>query len=143
MTIIVFALLCLVVFPFVVTVVSTASMRQFRMRQLKHTPVVPNSRSLVAALHMVAQGADQVRDGQAELNTCRFCKCQFSPLKPTACQFHSGIYTGRLNRVNDIDTSDLQYFWTCCGSYELGAPGCMITEHRSVRNAFSHDVLIT
>lgn len=28
-----------------------------------------------------------------------------------------GIYSGRLNRINDVDTSDLEFFWSCCGEY--------------------------
>jgi len=69
--------------------------------------------------------------------TCKHCKKQFpedlSGGETSPCTFHTGIFTGRLNRINDVDTSDLEYFWTCCGSYELSALGCFTAKkHRSV-----------
>ena len=64
---------------------------------------------------------------------CRNCKQQYSNALPNAnegesagCQFHPGIYSGRLNRINDVDTSDLEYFWSCCGNYELTSKGCIV-----------------
>ncbi|CAN0049103.1 unnamed protein product [Choristocarpus tenellus] len=67
------------------------------------------------------------------LRTCRNCHSQFYPEdnNDEACRFHPGIFTGRLNRVNDVDTSGLEYFWSCCGEYELDHPGCVVTSHES------------
>jgi hypothetical protein len=62
---------------------------------------------------------------------CRRCKYQYES-KNEACTFHPGIYSGRLNRVNDVDTSDLEYFWSCCGKSPIDAEGCVILlEHLS------------
>ena len=58
-------------------------------------------------------------------STCRRCKKQFSPEQNTICVHHPGIYSGRLNRINDVDTSDKEFFWSCCGEYELHATGCL------------------
>ena len=58
--------------------------------------------------------------------TCKRCKSQFTPGdKSSTCRSHPGIYSGRLNRVNDVDTSDKEFFWSCCGEYDLHAPGCL------------------
>lgn len=57
--------------------------------------------------------------------TCKHCKKQYIPGGEDDCTFHPGIYSGRLNRINDVDTSDLEFFWSCCGEYELGAMGCV------------------
>ncbi|CAN0027696.1 unnamed protein product, partial [Hapterophycus canaliculatus] len=45
-------------------------------------------------------------------STCRNCKQQFRRDENTedACSFHPGLFSGRLNRINDIDTSGLEYF---------------------------------
>ena len=56
---------------------------------------------------------------------CRRCKCQYIK-KNEPCSFHPGIYSGRLNRVNDVDTSDLEYFWSCCGKNPIDAEGCIV-----------------
>uniref|UniRef100_A0A0G4H9F9 CHORD domain-containing protein n=1 Tax=Chromera velia CCMP2878 TaxID=1169474 RepID=A0A0G4H9F9_9ALVE len=66
-------------------------------------------------------------------STCRQCKKPFlkSQNAETGCVFHPGFYTGRLNRVNDVDTSDLEFFWSCCGEYDRGHPGCTNTHHVS------------
>lgn len=67
--------------------------------------------------------------------TCKQCKKQFIPSKNNSgkdCVFHPGIYSGRLNRINDVDTSDLEFFWSCCGEYSLSAEGCMKTKHYTV-----------
>ncbi|CAM9589043.1 unnamed protein product [Phaeothamnion confervicola] len=65
--------------------------------------------------------------------TCRNCKEQFLRTRngQRSCKFHPGIYTGRLNRVNDIDTSGLEYFWSCCGEYERKGVGCIVGPHES------------
>ena len=60
-----------------------------------------------------------------ESRVCRRCKCQYLD-RNQSCMFHPGIYSGRLNRVNDIDTSDLEYFWSCCGQASLGSTGCVL-----------------
>ena len=68
------------------------------------------------------------RTGQLEAQTCRNCKKQFdnsNSNSSTICSFHPGIYSGRLNRVNDIDTSGLEYFWSCCGQDSVHAEGCI------------------
>ena len=66
------------------------------------------------------------------MKTCKNCKKQYDSIKnDNSCRFHSGMYTGRLNRVNDVDTSDLEYFWSCCGVYDLDEPGCLIQQHAS------------
>ena len=72
-------------------------------------------------------------DGKiVSMKTCKNCKKQYDSIKnDNSCRFHSGIYTGRLNRVNDVDTSDLEYFWSCCGMYNLDEPGCLIQQHTS------------
>lgn len=46
-------------------------------------------------------------------------------------RFHPGLYSGRLNRVNDVDTSGLEFFWSCCGEYDHEHPGCKRTRHAS------------
>ena len=71
--------------------------------------------------------------GQARASptrTCRQCKQQFggSSSPSTACKFHPGYYTGRLNRINDVDTSGLEFFWSCCGEYDVHAAGCVTAE---------------
>ena len=57
--------------------------------------------------------------------TCKRCKLQYKNDESSTCRSHPGIYSGRLNRVNDVDTSDKEFFWSCCGEYELHAPGCL------------------
>ena len=65
---------------------------------------------------------------------CRNCKQQYNNndipnanSQESGCQFHPGIYSGRLNRINDVDTSDLEYFWSCCGNYDLTSKGCILS----------------
>uniref|UniRef100_A0A7S1TIL7 Uncharacterized protein n=1 Tax=Compsopogon caeruleus TaxID=31354 RepID=A0A7S1TIL7_9RHOD len=64
---------------------------------------------------------------------CRLCKGQYDPGQNTgrSCRRHSGYYSGRLNRVNDVDTSDLEYFWNCCGEESKHAHGCEWGHHVS------------
>ncbi|CAN0033891.1 unnamed protein product, partial [Discosporangium mesarthrocarpum] len=45
--------------------------------------------------------------------------------------YHPGIFSGRLNRVNDTDTSDLEFFWSCCGEMDPDHPGCTVGPHES------------
>lgn len=72
--------------------------------------------------------------------TCKNCKKQYdSKGKDVKCRFHAGIYTGRLNRVNDVDTSGLEYFWSCCGNEELSSPGCTINEYHVSYDDSSND----
>ncbi|CAM9776510.1 unnamed protein product [Chrysoparadoxa australica] len=71
-------------------------------------------------------------EGVQMMATCRNCKQQFDPTADggeEACKYHPGNFTGRLNRVNDIDTSGLEYFWSCCGAEAKDAPGCVSGKH--------------
>jgi hypothetical protein len=64
--------------------------------------------------------------------TCQFCKQQYLPSENTAgnsCVYHPGLFTGRLNRINDVDCSDLEFFWSCCGEYDKAHPGCFKGRH--------------
>ncbi|CAN0465569.1 unnamed protein product, partial [Laminaria digitata] len=45
--------------------------------------------------------------------------------------FHPGLFSGRLNRVNDVDTSGLEYFWSCCGEGDRSHAGCATGRHAS------------
>ncbi|CEM36176.1 unnamed protein product [Vitrella brassicaformis CCMP3155] len=69
--------------------------------------------------------------------TCRQCKRSFVPEHnhSLACCYHAGVFSGRLNRVNDVDTSDLEFFWSCCGEYDREHPGCVVTRHMSFDEA--------
>lgn len=57
--------------------------------------------------------------------TCKNCKKSYIKGDNSVCTFHPGLYTGRLNRVNDVDTSGLEFFWSCCGNYDLNSAGCV------------------
>lgn len=46
-------------------------------------------------------------------------------------RFHPGFFSGRLNRVNDVDTSGLEYFWSCCGQPDKEHSGCITGRHVS------------
>lgn len=64
------------------------------------------------------------------IKTCKCCKKQYNfENQPgmNLCSFHPGIYSGRLNRINDVDTSDLEYFWSCCGQDALTSQGCIVS----------------
>ena len=75
---------------------------------------------------------DNNGDKIISMKTCKNCKKQYDSIKnDDSCRFHTGIYSGRLNRVNDVDTSDLEYFWSCCGMYNLDEPGCLVQKHAS------------
>jgi len=66
-------------------------------------------------------------------STCKNCHKTFCKDSiDQKCNFHPGIYSGRLNRINDIDTKDLEYFWSCCGEYQLESEGCTQAPHQSV-----------
>ncbi|CAM9892785.1 unnamed protein product [Pylaiella littoralis] len=77
--------------------------------------------------------ADERGAGSRTTCTCRNCNQQFrrSDNAGDACSFHPGLFTGRLNRVNDVDTSGLEYFWSCCGQPEKSHPGCATGSHAS------------
>ena len=60
--------------------------------------------------------------------TCKNCKKTFIKGDDSVCSFHPGLYTGRLNRINDVDTSDMEFFWSCCGNYDLNSSGCINTK---------------
>eukprot|EP00903_Cladosiphon_okamuranus_P011696 g11001.t1 len=66
-------------------------------------------------------------------STCRNCKKQFrrDENEDGACSYHPGFFSGRLNRVNDVDTSGLEYFWSCCGQPDKDHPGCTTGRHVS------------
>ncbi|CAM9979078.1 unnamed protein product [Ectocarpus sp. 12 AP-2014] len=66
-------------------------------------------------------------------STCRNCKQQFNPDDNVdgSCSYHPGLFSGRLNRINDVDTSGLEYFWSCCGETDPSHPGCVKGEHAS------------
>ena len=61
------------------------------------------------------------------LKVCKNCKKIYDPKlnTDTSCVYHPGHYSGRLNRINDVDTSDLEYFHSCCGEYDKDHPGCV------------------
>lgn len=74
------------------------------------------------------------RMGEKSLRTarvCRVCREQYVENGPQACRSHRAMYSGRLLRVAPTDTSDLQYFWDCCGASQRDAPGCTRDWHRS------------
>jgi len=78
---------------------------------------------------------DATLNSNSYKRTCKNCKLSFimeENIKLKSCNFHPGIYSGRLNRINDIDTSDLEYFWSCCGEYNISARGCINTYHATV-----------
>lgn len=63
---------------------------------------------------------------------CRVCKKQYDPAKngPQACRHHPTSFTGRLLRVEPTDTSDLGFFYDCCGATTRDAPGCTLSAHQ-------------
>ncbi|CAM9876597.1 unnamed protein product [Ectocarpus sp. 6 AP-2014] len=79
-----------------------------------------------------ATGGDVVRTSTAT-STCRNCKQQFNPDDNVdgSCSYHPGLFSGRLNRINDVDTSGLEYFWSCCGETDPSHPGCIKGKHAS------------
>lgn len=62
---------------------------------------------------------------------CRVCKNTYDPAEngPTACRYHPEQFSGRLLRVEPTDTSDLQFFFDCCGATDRDAPGCTLGAH--------------
>lgn len=67
------------------------------------------------------------------LRVCRVCKRQFDPVEngPRSCRHHTQSFSGRLLRVSPTDTSDLQYFYDCCGATDPHAPGCSYGFHQT------------
>mmetsp|Transcript_23428 Transcript_23428/g.34049 ORF Transcript_23428/g.34049 Transcript_23428/m.34049 type:complete len:88 (+) Transcript_23428:61-324(+) len=69
---------------------------------------------------------------------CKRCKKQYCPSEnnPRSCQFHPEWYGGetaqRWKAPGDVDnSSEIQYFWTCCGDHDSNSKGCMYTFHES------------
>jgi hypothetical protein len=118
---------CSVLIIFLVTVLSSFAYSPGQIQPLKRLRLNP----LVVDRFNCAKVDEPAIKSTA--STCRFCKKQYDCSdnllgKAGPCVFHPGIYSGRLNRVNDIDTSDKEFFWSCCGEYELGAVGCINAE---------------
>lgn len=64
---------------------------------------------------------------------CRVCKQTYNPSDDNSiksCRHHPAMFTGRLLRVNPTDTSDLRYFYDCCGATSRDAPGCTLSLHQ-------------
>ncbi|CAM9817695.1 unnamed protein product [Ectocarpus sp. 4 AP-2014] len=81
-----------------------------------------------------ATGGDvRVVSASTATSTCRNCKQQFNPDDNVdgSCSYHPGLFSGRLNRINDVDTSGLEYFWSCCGETDTSHPGCVKGKHAS------------
>ncbi|CAM9090897.1 unnamed protein product [Ectocarpus fasciculatus] len=77
--------------------------------------------------------AESVSTTTTATSTCRNCKQQFNPDDNVdgSCSYHPGLFSGRLNRINDVDTSGLEYFWSCCGETDPSHPGCVKGKHAS------------
>lgn len=69
----------------------------------------------------------------AALQVCRICKKKFEPKHNghNSCQRHTTIFSGRLLRVEPTETSDLTFFYDCCGATDTEAPGCSFGYHKS------------
>ena len=78
-------------------------------------------------------GTSTNREIKSTLKVCKNCKKTYDPKlnTDTSCVYHPGHYSGRLNRINDVDTSDLEYFHSCCGEYDKTDPGCVQSKHVS------------
>lgn len=68
---------------------------------------------------------------------CRVCKQQFDPTEngPRACLHHTTVFSGRLLRVKPTETSDIGFFYDCCGATDVNAPGC----HRDFHRTYDED----
>lgn len=85
--------------------------------------------AFVSSSFSMAMGA-----GAETKRVCRVCKQEYLPSEngPTACRFHPAVnFSGRLMRVAPTETSDLEFFWDCCGSTDRFAPGCKYGWHKS------------
>lgn len=67
------------------------------------------------------------------MRVCRVCKKLFDQDRngPRACRRHLALFTGRLLRVEPTETSDLTFFYDCCGATSPEAPGCSYGSHES------------
>lgn len=67
------------------------------------------------------------------LRVCRVCKSKFDPGDngPKSCRHHPQTFSGRLLRVTPTDTSDLAFFYDCCGAMDSSAPGCSYSYHEA------------
>ena len=73
------------------------------------------------------------RSSAAGAKVCRVCHQLYLPEEngPRACRSHPAAFTGRLMRAAPTETSDLQYFYDCCGATDRDAPGCFFAAHKS------------
>ena len=71
------------------------------------------------------------------LRVCRVCKQQFDPAENNAmaCHHHTTVFSGRLLRVEPTETSDIGFFYDCCGATDVNAPGC----HRDFHRTYDED----
>lgn len=62
---------------------------------------------------------------------CRVCKQKFIPSEnhSRACRHHTTMFSGRLLRVTPTETSDIGFFYDCCGATSMDAPGCTYAAH--------------
>lgn len=69
---------------------------------------------------------------RSEWRVCRVCKQLYDPAQngPDSCLHHTAPFTGRLLRVEPTDTSDLGFFYDCCGATSVDAPGCTRSYHQ-------------
>lgn len=69
---------------------------------------------------------------RSEWRVCRVCKQLYDPAQngPDSCLHHTAMFTGRLLRVEPTDTSDLGFFYDCCGATSVDAPGCTRSYHQ-------------
>lgn len=65
--------------------------------------------SVSSVCSIVPQGFSTAVVSVTKNRTCRQCKKQYTPGSSEKCSFHPGIFSGRLNRINDIDTSVRHY----------------------------------
>ena len=102
----------------------------------KLSPVIEGREMEIAPLQSEGKKTLSVKPEakkQTTLKVCKNCKKNYDPKlnTDTSCLYHPGHYSGRLNRINDVDTSDLEYFHSCCGEYDKYHPGCVQGKHVS------------
>lgn len=93
-----------------------------------HTPTHTSSTSTSSAL-----SAGTSANQEEATKTCKNCLKQYLPSQNSAnaCCFHTGIFSGRLARIDTQDpTGKKDYFWSCCGEAKEH-PGCTKEHHRS------------
>lgn len=82
---------------------------------------------------LVSKDANSSVRKRQMLRVCRVCKCKFDVDEngPRSCRHHPQLFSGRLLRVTPTDTSDLTYFYDCCGATDSNAPGCTYSYHET------------